>query len=81
MNVVNFSDGIDGLAAGVCTISSIAFSIIAFDLGQNAAAVLAALIAGASLGFLFYNFNPASIFMGDSGEMLLGYLLGCVIVQ
>ena len=81
MNVVNFSDGIDGLAAGVCTISSIAFSIIAFDLGQNAAAILAALIAGASLGFLFYNFNPASIFMGDSGAMLLGYLLGCVIVQ
>ena len=81
MNVVNFSDGVDGLAAGVCTISAIAFAIIAFDLGQNAAAVLAALIAGASLGFLFYNFNPASIFMGDSGAMLLGYLLGCVAVQ
>jgi UDP-GlcNAc:undecaprenyl-phosphate/decaprenyl-phosphate GlcNAc-1-phosphate transferase len=81
MNVVNFSDGVDGLAAGVCTISALAFAIIAFDLGQNAAAVLAALTAGASLGFLFYNFNPASIFMGDSGANLLGYLLGCVAVQ
>ena len=81
MNVVNFSDGIDGLAAGVCTISSIAFSIIAFDLGQNAAAILAALIAGASLGFLFYNFNPASIFMGDSGAMLLGFVLATVSIQ
>ena len=81
MNVVNFSDGVDGLAAGVCTISALAFAVIAFDLGQNAAAVLAALTAGAALGFLFYNFNPASIFMGDSGANLLGYLLGCVAVQ
>jgi UDP-GlcNAc:undecaprenyl-phosphate GlcNAc-1-phosphate transferase len=81
MNVVNFSDGVDGLAAGVCTISALAFSIIAFDLGQNAAAILAAATAGAALGFLFFNFNPASIFMGDSGANLLGYLLGCVAVQ
>jgi UDP-GlcNAc:undecaprenyl-phosphate/decaprenyl-phosphate GlcNAc-1-phosphate transferase len=81
MNVVNFSDGVDGLAAGVCTISALAFAIIAFDLGQNAAAILAAATAGAALGFLFFNFNPASIFMGDSGANLLGYLLGCVAVQ
>jgi UDP-GlcNAc:undecaprenyl-phosphate GlcNAc-1-phosphate transferase len=81
MNVVNFSDGVDGLAAGVCTISALAFAIIAFDLGQNAAGILAAATAGAALGFLFFNFNPASIFMGDSGANLLGYLLGCVAVQ
>jgi UDP-GlcNAc:undecaprenyl-phosphate/decaprenyl-phosphate GlcNAc-1-phosphate transferase len=81
MNVVNFSDGVDGLAAGVCTISALTFAVIAFDLGENAAGVLAALTAGAALGFLFYNFNPASIFMGDSGANLLGYLLGCVAVQ
>jgi UDP-GlcNAc:undecaprenyl-phosphate GlcNAc-1-phosphate transferase len=81
MNVVNFSDGIDGLAAGVCTISAAAFAIIAFDLQREAAGVLAALTAGAALGFLFWNFNPASVFMGDSGSNLLGLLLGCIAVQ
>ena len=68
MNVVNFSDGVDGLAAGVCTIDGVAFSIIAFDLGVGGAAILAALTAGASLGFLFHNFHPASVFMGDAGR-------------
>jgi UDP-GlcNAc:undecaprenyl-phosphate GlcNAc-1-phosphate transferase len=80
MNVVNFSDGVDGLAAGLCTIDGVAFAIIVFDLpgGATAAAVLAAITAGASLGFLFHNFPPASVFMGDSGANLLGYLLGVV---
>ncbi|MGH2874535.1 MAG: glycosyltransferase family 4 protein, partial [Solirubrobacteraceae bacterium] len=78
MNVVNFSDGIDGLAAGLCTIDGVAFSIIAFSLGVNGAAILAALTAGAALGFLFHNFYPASVFMGDAGANLLGYLLGVV---
>lgn len=81
MNVVNFSDGVDGLAAGVCSISAATFAIIAFDLQRDAAGVLAALTAGASLGFLFYNFHPASVFMGDSGSNLLGLLLGCIAVQ
>jgi UDP-GlcNAc:undecaprenyl-phosphate GlcNAc-1-phosphate transferase len=81
MNVVNFSDGVDGLAAGVCAISAVAFSIIAFDLGRTGAAVLAAIVAGAALGFLMHNFHPASVFMGDCGALLLGYLLGCVAVQ
>jgi UDP-GlcNAc:undecaprenyl-phosphate/decaprenyl-phosphate GlcNAc-1-phosphate transferase len=80
MNVVNFSDGVDGLAAGLCTIVGIAFAIVAFDLHVNGAGVLAALTAGASLGFLFHNFPPASVFMGDSGANLLGYLLGVVAV-
>jgi UDP-GlcNAc:undecaprenyl-phosphate GlcNAc-1-phosphate transferase len=82
MNVVNFSDGVDGLAAGLCTIDGIAFAVIVFDLpgGTVAAAVLAALTAGAAAGFLLYNFPPASIFMGDSGSNLLGYLLGVVAV-
>jgi UDP-GlcNAc:undecaprenyl-phosphate/decaprenyl-phosphate GlcNAc-1-phosphate transferase len=80
MNVVNFSDGVDGLAAGLCTIDGIAFAIIAFDLHVSAAGVLAALTAGASLGFLFHNFHPASVFMGDSGANLLGYLLGVASV-
>jgi UDP-GlcNAc:undecaprenyl-phosphate/decaprenyl-phosphate GlcNAc-1-phosphate transferase len=82
MNVVNFSDGVDGLAAGLCTIDGVAFAIIIFDEpgGTTAAAVFAALTAGASLGFLLHNFPPAKVFMGDSGANLLGYLLGVVAV-
>jgi len=81
MNVVNFSDGVDGLAAGVCMISAATFAVIAFDLGQAPAGILAAATAGAALGFLFHNFHPASVFMGDSGSNLLGLLLACVAVQ
>jgi UDP-GlcNAc:undecaprenyl-phosphate/decaprenyl-phosphate GlcNAc-1-phosphate transferase len=80
MNMINFSDGVDGLAAGLSVIDGVAFSIIAFDLNVAAAAVLAALTAGAALGFLIHNFHPASIFMGDAGANLLGYLLGVVAV-
>src|SRR5438874_2562904 len=65
MNVVNFSDGVDGLAAGVCAIIAAAMTVIAFDLSRPEPAVLAALTAGAALGFLLYNFPPASSFMGD----------------
>jgi UDP-GlcNAc:undecaprenyl-phosphate GlcNAc-1-phosphate transferase len=81
MNVVNLSDGVDGLAAGVCAISAIVFAIIAFDLERNHAAVFAALTAGAALGFLIHNFHPASVFMGDCGSNLLGLLLGCIAVE
>lgn len=80
MNVVNFSDGIDGLAAGLCAIDGVAFSVIAFDLGVKGAAILAALTAGAALGFLFHNFHPARVLMGDTGANLLGYLLGVASV-
>jgi len=81
MNVVNFSDGIDGLAAGVCAIIAAALAVIAFDLERWAPGVLAAIIAGASLGFLLYNFPPASSFMGDCGANLLGLLMGCLTVE
>jgi UDP-GlcNAc:undecaprenyl-phosphate GlcNAc-1-phosphate transferase len=85
MNVVNFSDGVDGLAAGVCAIIAAAFAVIAFTLaagqGQHAGGVLAAITAGASLGFLFHNFPPASSFMGDAGSNLLGLLMGCIAVE
>ena len=80
MNVVNFSDGVDGLAAGLCAIDGVAFAVIAFGLGVAGAGTLAALTAGAAIGFLVYNFHPASIFMGDSGANLLGYLLGVATV-
>jgi UDP-GlcNAc:undecaprenyl-phosphate GlcNAc-1-phosphate transferase len=81
MNVVNFSDGVDGLAAGVCAISAAAFAVIAFDLGRTSAGILAAITCGAALGFLVHNFHPASVFMGDCGSNLLGLLLGAVIVE
>ena len=82
MNVVNFSDGIDGLAAGVCAISAAAFAVIAFDLQQATPPACSPLItAGAALGFLVHNFHPASVFMGDCGSNLLGLLLGGVIVE
>jgi len=81
MNIVNFSDGVDGLAAGVCAIAALAFSIIAFDLGRDTAGILAAIICGAALGFLIFNFHPAQVFMGDCGAMLLGLLLGAAIIE
>jgi UDP-GlcNAc:undecaprenyl-phosphate GlcNAc-1-phosphate transferase len=81
MNVVNFTDGADGLAAGVCSIAAATFAIIALSLDRDAAGVLAALTAGASVGFLWHNFYPASIFMGDAGSNLLGLLLACVAIQ
>jgi UDP-GlcNAc:undecaprenyl-phosphate/decaprenyl-phosphate GlcNAc-1-phosphate transferase len=81
MNVVNFSDGVDGLAAGVCVIIAATMAVIAFDLSRPQPGVLAALTAGAALGFLFYNFPPASSFMGDCGANLLGLLMGVIAVE
>ncbi len=81
MNMVNFLDGLDGLAAGVAAISGLTFSVIALSLGKPDAAVLSAIVLGACLGFLRHNFYPARIFMGDSGAMLLGYVLATVAVQ
>jgi UDP-GlcNAc:undecaprenyl-phosphate/decaprenyl-phosphate GlcNAc-1-phosphate transferase len=81
INVINLIDGVDGLAAGVCVISALTLAVIALSLDRTAAGVLAALTAGASLGFLRHGFPPASTFMGDTGSNLLGYLLGAVAVQ
>lgn len=81
VNILNFIDGMDGLAAGVCTIAAITFAIIAISLDRSEAGILAAILAGTTLGFLRYNFYPATIFMGDSGSMLLGFVLAAVTVQ
>jgi UDP-GlcNAc:undecaprenyl-phosphate GlcNAc-1-phosphate transferase len=81
INVVNLTDGADGLAAGVCFIGAATFAIITLSLNRDAAGILAAATAGASLGFLFHNFYPATIFMGDAGSNLLGYLLACIAIQ
>ncbi|HEY5693636.1 MAG TPA: MraY family glycosyltransferase [Gaiellaceae bacterium] len=81
MNMVNFLDGLDGLAAGVAAIAGLTFSVIALSLGKVDAAVLSAIVFGACVGFLRHNFYPARIFMGDSGALLLGYVLAAVSVQ
>jgi len=81
MNMVNFLDGLDGLAAGVCGIGAGTFSVIALSLGKPQPAIISAIICGACIGFLRHNFYPARIFMGDSGAMLLGFVLAAVSVQ
>jgi UDP-GlcNAc:undecaprenyl-phosphate/decaprenyl-phosphate GlcNAc-1-phosphate transferase len=81
MNVVNFSDGVDGLASGVCAIIAATLAVIAFDLGRSQPGVLAAVTAGAALGFLIYNFPPAKSFMGDCGANLLGLLMGVITIE
>jgi len=81
MNMVNFLDGLDGLAAGVCGISGGTFAVIALSLGKPSAAVLSAIVCGACVGFLRHNFYPARIFMGDSGALLLGFVLATLSVQ
>jgi UDP-GlcNAc:undecaprenyl-phosphate/decaprenyl-phosphate GlcNAc-1-phosphate transferase len=81
MNMVNFLDGLDGLAAGVCAISGFTFAVIELSLGRPGVAILAAIVCGACLGFLRHNFYPARIFMGDSGALLLGYTLAAISVE
>jgi UDP-GlcNAc:undecaprenyl-phosphate/decaprenyl-phosphate GlcNAc-1-phosphate transferase len=81
MNMVNFLDGMDGLAAGVCGIAAGTFAVIALSLGKVDAAVISAIVAGACLGFLRHNFYPARIFMGDSGALLLGFVLATISVS
>jgi UDP-GlcNAc:undecaprenyl-phosphate/decaprenyl-phosphate GlcNAc-1-phosphate transferase len=81
MNMVNFLDGMDGLAAGVAAIAGITFAVIALSLEKPDAAVMSAIVFGACLGFLRHNFYPARIFMGDSGALLLGFVLAAVAVQ
>src|SRR6059058_6502123 len=83
MNMVNFLDGLDGLAAGVSAISAFTFTLIALSLPRPEVqtAILSAIVLGASLGFLRHNFYPARIFMGDSGAMLLGFVLATVPLQ
>lgn len=80
-NALNLIDGLDGLAAGVALISSITIFIIAILNNRADAAVLTAILSGSILGFLPYNFNPAKIFMGDTGAQLLGFLLAAISIE
>jgi UDP-GlcNAc:undecaprenyl-phosphate GlcNAc-1-phosphate transferase len=80
-NAFNFLDNMDGLAAGVAAVCATAFLITALTIGQWFVAAALALLLGAVLGFLCFNFPPASIFMGDSGSLVIGLLLGILTVR
>jgi UDP-GlcNAc:undecaprenyl-phosphate GlcNAc-1-phosphate transferase len=80
-NAMNLIDGLDGLAAGIALIASVTLSIIAILNGRNEAAIVTIIFAGSILGFLPYNFNPASIFMGDTGAQLLGFMLAAISIE
>ncbi len=80
-NAINFIDGLDGLAAGVSSISYLSLMFIAILQGEEQTAMIIAILAGSTLGFLPYNFNPAKIFMGDTGSTFLGFTLGVISIQ
>ncbi|MBE3574432.1 MAG: undecaprenyl/decaprenyl-phosphate alpha-N-acetylglucosaminyl 1-phosphate transferase [Firmicutes bacterium] len=77
-NVINLIDGLDGLAAGVVAIAAAAMFVVAQGRGLHEEALLALLLAGAAGGFLRYNFHPARVFMGDTGSLYLGFMLGAI---
>ena len=80
-NAFNFLDNMDGLSAGVAAVCTVAFLVTALSIGQLFVAASLALLLGALLGFLCFNFSPASIFMGDSGSLVIGLLLGVLTVR
>lgn len=79
-NAVNLTDGLDGLAAGAVSMTYIAYAGIAFLQGRPNLAILAVCLAGGSIGFLWYNTHPASVFMGDTGSLALGAGLAAVAI-
>lgn len=80
-NAMNLMDGLDGLASGVALIATITIAITAYHLVNRELLILAAILAGSVIGFLPYNFNPASIFMGDTGSLFLGFVLAAITID
>lgn len=80
-NAVNFIDGLDGLAAGVSAIMSISLVFISIRVGEYSIAILCIALMGSCFGFLPFNFNPAKIFMGDTGSTFLGFMLATLSIQ
>jgi len=80
-NLINLIDGMDSLAAGIVAIASASFALLAASFGRADTAVLSAIVCGATVAFLWHNYHPAKIFMGDSGALALGFLLATVSVQ
>ena len=77
-NIINLIDGLDGLAAGISALASLTMFVLSAQAGRLDAAALSIAVAGSSLGFLRFNFHPASIFMGDSGALTLGFALSLI---
>lgn len=80
-NTLNLIDGLDGLTGGVSTISALTLAYVAFINGRIEVAIMTLIIAGACSGFLPYNFNPARIFMGDTGALFLGFILAAISIE
>ncbi len=76
VNAINLIDGLDGLASGVVGIGSMSLGLIAFSKGHIDVAILAVILSGSCIGFLWHNFNPAQIFMGDTGALFIGSVMG-----
>ncbi len=81
INAINLIDGVDGLAAGIALIASLTIFVIALYLGNIQGAVISVVLAGSIIGFLRYNFSPASIFMGDTGSLFLGFMLATLSIM
>lgn len=81
INAMNLIDGLDGLAGGVGLIAVVTNFLLALERGDHLMMLVSAAFGGAILGFLFYNFHPASIFMGDTGSMFLGFVLATTAIQ
>jgi UDP-GlcNAc:undecaprenyl-phosphate/decaprenyl-phosphate GlcNAc-1-phosphate transferase len=80
-NLVNLIDGMDALAAGIVAIAAASFAILAMSFGRVETAALSAIVCGATIGFLRHNYHPAKIFMGDTGALTLGFVLGALAVE
>ena len=80
-NTINLIDGLDGLASGVSMICAISMFFITYKMGRYDVSLICALVAGACLGFLPFNFNPAKIFMGDTGALYLGFMLSYISIS
>ncbi len=80
-NTLNLIDGLDGLAAGVAMISALSLTFVAEKFGYTTVILISVIVAGSTLGFLPFNFNPAKIFMGDTGSLFLGFMLAAVSIE
>lgn len=80
-NMINFMDGLDGLACGIVTIAAVAMGTVSFLMKQTDMLLMSLILVGATLAFLRFNFNPASMFMGDGGAYFLGFALAAVSVE